>query len=143
MFYSRSTRICIIWGGKPEYWEWLSHLSSRFYIFALPLILKEINLSNIIKEEKWLNLIESVGLISEEKIRTRMLSKRTSLYFAYLVFKWEDSYRVKAVPFSRLGPRARLPLKRGSEGNVEERLIEFRNFSWKHAFIVQGIEFRP
>ena len=63
------------------------------------------------------------------------------------------------MPFSGLGPKARLPLKRvdrwmgiemgnffndiGSEGNVEARLIEFRHLSWKHAFTVRGIEFRP
>ena len=54
MFYGRSTIICIIWGGTPEYWEWLSHLNSMFYIFALPLILKVITLSDIIKEEVYL-----------------------------------------------------------------------------------------
>ena len=57
----------------------------------------------------------------------------------------EPEQRVKVVPFSGLGPRARLPLKRGygwmgieignffndigAEGDVEARLKEFRHLS--------------
>ena len=71
----------------------------------------------------------------------------------------EPEQRVKVVPFSGLGPRVRLSLKRGdgwmgiemgnffndigAEGDVEAQLIEFRHLSWKYAFLVQGIEFRP
>ena len=71
----------------------------------------------------------------------------------------EAEQRVKVIPFSGLGPRARLPFKTGdgwmgiemgnffndirAEGDLEARLIEFRHLSWKYALLVQGIEFRP
>ncbi|KAH0683037.1 hypothetical protein KY290_021620 [Solanum tuberosum] len=155
MFYGRSTRIWYYMGWSPEYWEWFS------------------------PKLKWLNLIGSVGLLSEEKLELECCRKEPVIYFAYLVFKWEDGFyglrnvkavvrfvdsesdheakqRVKVVPFSGLGPRARLPLKRGDgwmelkmgnifndTGDVEARLIEFRHLGWKHGFIVQGNEFRP
>ncbi|KAH0669010.1 hypothetical protein KY289_023503 [Solanum tuberosum] len=102
----------IIWGGTPEYWEWLSDPNSR-------------------------NVKAVVRFVDSESDD-------------------EAEQRVKVVPFLGLGPRGRLPLKRGDRwmelkmgnifndtGDVEARLIEFRHLGWKHGFIVQGLEFRP
>ncbi|KAM3267332.1 F-box protein PP2-B10-like [Capsicum chacoense] len=160
-FMIAARELGITWGNTPAYWEWLSHLNSRFSEVAK------------LKRVCWLDI--------RGKIKTRVLSKRTE-YFSYLVFKFGDSFyglgsvnsvvrfvdsesdneaerRANVVSFVGQGPRSMLPMERddgwlelklgnffndtGEDGDVEARLMEIQYLRWKHGLIVQGIEFRP
>ncbi|TMW97183.1 hypothetical protein EJD97_006051 [Solanum chilense] len=151
----------IEWGGTPEYWEWLSHVDSRFAEVAK------------LKRVCWLDI--------RGKIETRRLSKRTK-YVVYIVFKLEHKWRgletvnavvrfvdsvsdvdaeqgASVVHFAGRGPRVTLPFKRadgwmelkmgdffndgGEDGDVDARLMETKKLNDKSGLIVQGMEFRP
>ncbi|KAL3321624.1 hypothetical protein AABB24_039303 [Solanum stoloniferum] len=151
----------IEWGGTLEYWEWLSHLDSRFAEVAK------------LKRVCWLDI--------RGKIETRRLSKRTK-YVVYLVFKLENKWhgletanavvrfvdsvsdidaeqRASVVHFAGQGPKETLPFRRGDgwmelkmgdffndageDGDVDARLMETKHLGEKSGLIVQGVEFRP
>ncbi|PHT32780.1 hypothetical protein CQW23_29117 [Capsicum baccatum] len=127
-FMVAARELGIAWGDTPAYWEWISHRDSRFSEVA--------KLNSVC----WLDI--------RGKIETRVLSKRTE-YFAYLVFKFEDTFfglgsansvvrfvdcesdneaerRANVVSFVGQGPRSMLPMER-DDGWMELKLGNFFN----------------
>ncbi|KAG5573754.1 hypothetical protein H5410_063520 [Solanum commersonii] len=143
----------IEWGGTPEYWEWLSHVDSRFAEVAK------------LKRVCWLDI--------RGKIETQRLSKRTK-YVVYLVFKLENKWhgletanavvrfvdsvsdidaeqRASVVHFAGQGPKETLPFRRGDgwmelkmgdffndageDGDVDARLMETKHLGEKSGLI--------
>ncbi|KAG5611371.1 hypothetical protein H5410_022652, partial [Solanum commersonii] len=77
-------KLGIMWGGTPTHWEWLSHPDAKVYTFPIPF--------------HWLNLGESVGLISEEKLELECCQKEPAIA---LIILCRDMFPRELVPLKR------------------------------------------